>query len=110
MKFQEFEEDALCPAPGTGLKSILVVTVDGGTDENPRFLKTMASWAAIFVVRNYKDSRFIVGIRPFLYSQWKTVPVLYLVGVLYFRKLFSITLKHCTNVCHFYASIALKVF
>uniref|UniRef100_A0A914XPY1 Uncharacterized protein n=1 Tax=Panagrolaimus superbus TaxID=310955 RepID=A0A914XPY1_9BILA len=34
------------------LKPILLVTVDGGPDENPQFPKTLAAWSSVFVKYN----------------------------------------------------------
>uniref|UniRef100_A0AC35FWU4 Uncharacterized protein n=1 Tax=Panagrolaimus sp. PS1159 TaxID=55785 RepID=A0AC35FWU4_9BILA len=41
------------------LKPIVLVTVDGGPDENPRFPKTLSSWASVFV--GYNIDLFIVA-------------------------------------------------
>jgi hypothetical protein len=49
--------------PEGQLKPILVVTVDGGPDENPRFAKTLAAWASHF--RAYDlDALFLASYAP----------------------------------------------
>lgn len=49
--------------PEGQLKPILVVTVDGGPDENPRFAKTLAAWASHF--RAYDlDALFVASYAP----------------------------------------------
>ncbi|CAF2767137.1 unnamed protein product [Rotaria sp. Silwood2] len=61
VKLQEFKNVALDSS--NKVKSIVIITVDGGPDENPRFSKTLASSIDIFKVHDL-DALFVLAHAP----------------------------------------------